>query len=90
MTFNRKYKMSDVLYVKYSNSNAMQIFNSIFGMYEKLIDNASDKYIRAGGQKGTLDIPAMAQNEKDFEKKYQKLMNEYFNSYLRCSLSGAE
>lgn len=83
MTFNRKYKMSDVLYVKYSNSNAMQIFNSIFGMYEKLIDSASDKYIRAGGQKGTLDIPAMAQNEKDFEKKYQKLMNEYFNSYFK-------
>ena len=83
MTFNRKYKMSDVLYVKYSNSNAMQIFNSIFGMYEKLIDSASDKYIRAGGQKGTLDIPAIAQNEKDFEKKYQKLMNEYFNSYFK-------
>ena len=64
MTFNRKYKMSDVLYVKYSNSNAMQIFNSIFGMYEKLIDSASDKYIRAGGQKGTLDIPAMAKSIK--------------------------
>ena len=85
ITFNRKYKMSDVLYLRYTNSDAMQIISSIFGMYEKLISVASDKYIKAGGQKGTLEIPAAAMGDKDFEKRYTKLMNEHFGSFFKST-----
>lgn len=85
MTFNRKFKMSDVLYLRYSNNDVMSIINNIFGMYEKLIESASDKYIKAGGQKGILEISALAQGDKDFEKKYTKLMNEHFKSYFNAN-----
>ena len=85
ITFNRKYKMSDVLYLRYTNSDAMQIISSIFGMDEKLISVASDKYIKAGGQKGTLEIPAAAMGDKDFEKRYTKLMNEHFGSFFKST-----
>lgn len=85
LTFNRKFKMSDVLYLRYSNNDVMSIINNIFGMYEKLIESASDKYIKAGGQKGILEISALAQGDKDFEKKYAKLMNEHFKSYFNAN-----
>ncbi len=83
MTFSRKFKMSDVLYLRYSNNDAMSIINNIFCMYEKLIESASDKYIKAGGQKGILEISALAQGDKDFEKRYTKLTNEQFKSYFK-------
>ena len=54
-------------------------------MYEKLIESASNKYIKAGGQKGILEISALAQGDKDFEKKYTKLMNEHFKSYFNAN-----
>lgn len=85
LTFNRKFKMSDVLYLRYSNNDVMSIINNIFGMYEKLIESASNKYIKAGGQKGILEISALAQGDKDFEKKYTKLMNEHFKSYFSAN-----
>ena len=85
MTFNRKYKMSDVLYIRYSNSDATQIINNIFNMYETLISVASDKYVKAGGQKGILEISAAAEGTKDFEKKYRDLMNNYFKSFFKSN-----
>lgn len=85
MQFNRKYKMSDVLYIRYSNSDATQIINNIFAMYENLISVASDKYIKAGGQKGILEIPAAAEGQKDFEKHYTDLMNNYFKSFFKSN-----
>lgn len=85
MVFNRKYKSSDVLYLRYSNTDAMAIINSIFSMYEKLIASASDKYVKSGGQKGTLEIPAAAKGDKDFEKKYADLMNNHFKSYFKAT-----
>lgn len=85
MTFNKKFKMSDVLYLRYSNNDAMNIVNNIFCMYEKLIESASDKYIKAGGQKGILEISTLARGDKDFEEKYAKLMNEHFKSYFNAN-----
>lgn len=85
ITFSRKYKMSDVLYLRYSNNDVMSIINNIFRMYEKLIESASDKYVKAGGQKGILEISAVAQGDKNFEKKYTQLMNEHFKSYFNAA-----
>ncbi len=84
MTFNRSYKMSDVLYLRYSNSDVNNIIHSIFTMYENLISSASDKYVKAGGQKGILEVPAAVQGNKDFEMKYSELMNTYFKSYYNA------
>lgn len=83
LVFNKKYKMSDVIYTKYTNMDAKAVINSIFSMYEKLIVSASDKYIKSGGQKGILNIPAITQNENGFEEKFKNLMNNYFQTYFK-------
>ncbi len=83
LVFNKKYKMSDVIYTKYTNADAKAVINNIFSMYEKLIISASDKYIKSGGQKGILNIPAITQNETGFEEKFKNLMNNYFQTYFK-------
>ncbi len=83
MVFNKSYKMSDVIYTKYTNIDAKAAIDSIFSMYEKLISSASNKYIQSGGQKGILNIPAITQNENGFEEKFKNLMNNYFKAYFK-------
>lgn len=82
ITFNRTFKSSEVLYMKYANSNVKSLISNVFGLYNKLISEASDKYIKAGGQKGVLNVDAIARGEPDFEDKFADLMKNKFKSYF--------
>lgn len=82
ITFNREFSSSEVLYLKYSNSNVKSLLQNVYGLYGKLISEASDKYLKAGGQKGILTVDPIARGEPDFEKKYATLMQDYFKSYF--------
>ena len=82
ITFNRSFKSSEVLYMKYANSNVKSLISNVFGLYNKLISEASDKYIKAGGQKGVLNVDAIARGEPDFEDKFTDLMKNKFKSYF--------
>lgn len=82
MSFTRKFRMSEVIYCKYTNANASSMIASVLGMYETLIGDAVDKYHKAGGQKGTLKISAKAAGGMDFEKTFEDLMNNRFKSYF--------
>lgn len=84
MTFNRTFYASEVFYVRYSNSNVRGLLSNVFNLYDQLITEASDKYIRSGGQKGTLEIEDAAQGAPDFEEKYKDLMENYFKSYFNA------
>lgn len=77
-TFN----ISEVIYLKYSNENVRSLIHNVFDMYNNLISEAADKYERAGGQKGTLEISAQASGDKDFENRYKDLMNNRFKSFF--------
>lgn len=86
-TFKRPFGIDDVLYFKYSNNDVQGIVDSIFGMYQQLIASASEKYIKAGKEKGVLNISAKAQGDINFENRFKKLMNDYFKSYFDSSVS---
>ena len=68
--------------MKYANSNVKSLISNVFGLYNKLISEASDKYIKAGGQKGVLNVDAIARGEPDFEDKFADLMKNKFKSYF--------
>ncbi len=76
--------IEDVIYSKYSAFNCNYPSASMSGMYEELLRSAKKKYIQSGGQKGTLEIPALAQSERDFEKRYTQLMNEHFKNFFNA------
>lgn len=78
----QSFNISEVIYLKYSNENVRGLIHNIFDMYNNLISEAADKYERAGGQKGTLEISAQASGDKDFENRYKDLMNNRFKSFF--------
>lgn len=81
-TFNGKYGSSKVLYFKMRNTDINMLLQGIYDTYEKLLGSATKKYFRAGYEKGTLEISAVARGAQDFEEKFKILMEEYFKSYF--------
>lgn len=81
-TFPGTYPVSEVIWLT-TPVNARAIWmRGIMAMYEKLIDSAADRFQKADGERGILKISAVAHGQKDFEKQFNKLMNEYFKGYF--------
>lgn len=84
MNFNRSFRMSEVLYFKYENEDVRALLSALIGGYNNLLNMAIGKYRRSGGRKGILDIDSMAQGNKDFQKKFDDLMNNKFKKYFEA------
>lgn len=78
--------MSEVLYFRLNNKNIRQLLTNLCNGYNTLLDEAVDKYEKAGGEKGTLHIDALATGAKyggkSFEEVYEDLMNNRFKRFF--------
>lgn len=81
-TFRGSYGMSSVLFFRRRNADVRAVLNSIYAMYEDLLKTAAKKYKRSSYEKGILEISGVARGDRDFEKKFDALMNNYFKSYF--------
>lgn len=81
-TFNKTFKMSEVLYFKMNNKDIKAQLTNLYMGYSDLISKSINKYSKAGGRKGILKINSQAYGQKDFQEKFNKLMNERFKSYF--------
>lgn len=85
-TFNRTFKMSEVLYFRLNNKNIRRLLTGLCDGYQKILDDAIEKYQKAGGEKGILQIDAVAQGkaygDKTFEEVYEDLMNNRFKKFF--------
>ena len=81
-TFSRSFRSSDVLHWTLNNKNVNRIMQHLYDSYSKLIDYSAKSYLKSRGSRGTLNISAMAQSDKLFNEKLEKLMNEYFKSFF--------
>lgn len=84
MTFNRSFKMSEVLYLRYENEDIRQLLSNLIKGYNNLLNMAIGKYMRSGGRKGILDIDSVAQGNKDFKERFNDLMNVRFKKYFEA------
>lgn len=83
--FSRSFRSKDVLHWKLNNRNVNKIIHGLYSSYSKLIDYSAQSYLKSRGSRGILNISAMAQSDKLFEEKLQKLMNKYFKSFFSSS-----
>lgn len=83
--FNRSFRSAEVLYWKLNNQNVNQILRGLYDSYGKLIDYTAGSYLKSRGSRGTLEISAMAQADKNFSEKLQKMMNEYFKTFFESN-----
>ena len=85
-TYNRTFRMSEVLYFQLNNKNIRQLLMNLCAGYDEILKEAVDKYEKAGGEKGTLHIDAIAQGkkygDKTFEDVFEDLMNNRFKKFF--------
>ena len=79
---DKKFKASDVIYLRYGNDAINHIIEGITEMYEKLIGTASDKYARSGEEKGVLTIDQAERGRKDFNEIYEDIVNNRFKTFF--------
>lgn len=87
-TFNRTFRMSEVLYFRLNNKNIRRLLSDLCNGYEKILEEAVEKYEKAGGEKGTLKIDAVSKGRsyggKTFEEVYEELMNDRFKKFFNA------
>lgn len=85
-TYSRTFTMSEVLYFRLNNQNIQRLLSNLCNGYNALLQEAIDKYEKAGGEKGTLHIDAaatgMKYGERTFEEVYEDLMNNRFKKFF--------
>ena len=87
-TYSRTFRMSEVLYFRLNNKNIRRLLTDLCSGYSAILDEAVSKYEKAGGEKGTLKIDAIAMNSKygnkTFEEVYEELMNKRFEKFFNA------
>lgn len=81
-TFRETFDISSVYYLNYSNFDVSAVLGSISGLYANLLKSAENKYVKSAGEKGILNISAVAQGSNKFEEQFKHLMTDYFKSYF--------
>ena len=83
LSFNKKFNMSDVLYLRLNNNDVAQLFRSLYSGYDKIISQAIERYKQSGGEKIILKISELAEGQDDYEERLEKLMTERFKTFFK-------
>lgn len=84
MSFDKSFKMSEVMYFKLGNNEIRKLLSDLIKGYSNILNMSINKYKRSGGRKGILDIDATASGNKDFQNKFEDLMNNRFKRYFEA------
>lgn len=92
-TFQKTFRMEDVLFYRLSNRNITALLNEVMGGYEKLLESAIQKFYKSGGERGIVTIDGNAtttnfgQKEdgtpRTFNDVYTDLLNKQFAKYFK-------
>ena len=92
-TFQKSFKMEDVLYYRLSNRNITALMNQLMDDYERLLESAVQKFYKSGGERGTVTIDANASTAtygvkedgtpRTFNDVYRDLLNNQFKEYFK-------
>jgi len=82
--FNRTFSMSEVMYLKLNNKDIRKLINGMYESYGKLIAYGQKSYNNSRGDKGVLEVSAIAQGKPNFKETFDKLMNERFRKFFEA------
>lgn len=81
-TFNRTFKMSEVLYFKLNNEDMSSLLTNLMNGYNDLLTMAVGKYKRSGGRKGIVRLDKITTGDEDQKKAIQELFEKQFKTYF--------
>lgn len=93
-TFDKAFRMEDVLFYRLSNRNITALLGNLIKEYEKLLESAIQKFYKSGGERGVMTIDANAAanvnygtkedgTPRTFNDVYAELMNKQFEKYFK-------
>lgn len=81
-TFNRTFKMSEVLYFKLNNEDMSILLANLMSGYNELLTMAIGKYKRSGGRKGIVRLDKIATGDEKQKEAIQELFEKQFKTYF--------
>ncbi|GAB6169689.1 phage portal protein [Clostridium carnis] len=83
-TFQRTYRMSEVLYFKYNNKNTKSLFSNLMSNYNDLLELAIKKYKRSGGRKGVVELESIIKGDENRKKEIEDMFQRKFKNYFEA------
>lgn len=83
--FFKPFKSEDVLHWTLNNKDVNSVIGGIYNSYRKLIEYSEKSYLKSRGSRGTLNISAIAQADKNFSEKLEKMLNEHFKTFFESN-----
>jgi HK97 family phage portal protein len=77
------YNTKDAFYIKRETCKDRAVVTGVLAGYSELVRSAAAGVLNEGANKGTLEVPAMAQNDKNFEQNFKALMEDYFRDFFK-------
>lgn len=81
-TFQKTFRQEDVLYWKLNNRDMRALLANMNDTYGKLIQYASKSYLKSRGNRGILNIDAIAQADQNFKERLNTLLSEHFKKFF--------
>lgn len=81
-TFNRTFKMSEVLYFKLNNEDMSILLANLMNGYNELLTMATGKYKRSGGRKGIVRLDKIITGDEKQKEAINDLFEKQFKSYF--------
>lgn len=87
ITFNcqqlkKKYKASDIFYMKLDNKNVKGIIDSLYSQYGEVISQALSSYKRTNGAKYKLILDEYQAGDSNFEEFYKEVIQKQLKSFI--------
>lgn len=75
-------RMSEVLYFELNSKDIRNLLNGLYESYSKLLIYAQNAYRKSRGHKGILDISGIAQEQDNFDDRFEELMSNHFKTFF--------
>lgn len=85
--FKRTYKMSEVLYLKYSNERLSSLVESLYNDYESLFARVLDFQMRKNQIRGLVDIETIHDKTEEGQRKLQAYIDKIYKSFTERSVA---
>lgn len=80
-TFNRSFKMSEVIYLKYTNERLSVLLDSLYADYGELFTKILGFQKRKGQIRGLVDIDAVLDKSKEGQERLQNYINKIYKAF---------
>lgn len=86
-TFNRTFRMDEVIFLTYNNEKLTKFMDSMFDDYANLFSRMIEVSLRKNQIRGTVNIDATQQLTKENQAKLQNFIDKLFNAFKNNSVA---